>query len=139
LCEGHFDTDADGPARFDRAVESGLRIEASLNVAESGAGRAVEEDAIEGVADAPAYRCEPLALRLARYRRYYDRRNGSAGRPGIAAQIGPIAVALDAEDVLGYLVIDASDTVFDYCAVTLLTLSPRTMHQLRRIEVGGGC
>src|SRR4029077_251431 len=28
----------------------------------------------------------------------------------------------------------ASDTVFGYCAVTPLTLSPRTMRQLRRIE-----
>jgi hypothetical protein len=28
-----------------------------------------------------------------------------------------------------------SDAVFDYCAITPLTLSPRTMHQLRRIEV----
>ena len=81
-----------------------------MNIAEGSAGSAVEEDAIESVTDAPADRCEPLALRLARYRRCYDRRNGSAGRAGIAAQIGPIAVALDAEDVLGYLVIDAGRT-----------------------------
>ena len=92
---------ADRPARLDRTVESGWRIEASLNIAESGAGSAVEEDAVEGIADPAADRGEPLALRLARNGRRYDCGDGSASRTGIAMKVGPVAVALDAEDVVG--------------------------------------
>jgi len=110
LREGNFNPGADRPARFDRTVKSGGRIQTSLNIAESSASSAVEEDAVEGIADAAAHGGEPLALGLATNGRRHDRRDGSAGRAGIAPQIGPIAVALDAEDILSYLVIDAGRT-----------------------------
>ena len=81
-----------------------------MNIAEGGAGSAVQEDAIEGVTDAAAYRGEPLALGLATYRRCEDRSNCSAGRARIAIKIGPVTITFDAEDVLTYLVIDPSRT-----------------------------
>ena len=48
-------------------VDGGLR--AGLDIAEGCAGGAVKEDAVEGIANAAAYRSEPLALGLAGYRR----------------------------------------------------------------------
>ena len=110
LCKGEFKPGADRPACFDRTVESRWGIEAGLNIAESSAASSIEENAIESVTDAPAHRSEPLALRLARDGRYYDRRNSSAGRAGIAVKVGPVAIAFDAKDILTNLVIDTSRT-----------------------------
>ena len=110
LCKGDFDPGADSPAGLGRTVESRWGIEAALNIAKSSAAGAVEENAIECVTDAPAYRSEPLTLRLARDGRYYDRRDTSAGGARIAVKVGPVAIALDAKDILTYLVIDTSRT-----------------------------
>ena len=63
-----------------------------MNIAERGAGSAVEEDAVEGIADTAAHSGQPLALRLATNGRRYDRRDGSAIRTGVAMKICPIAM-----------------------------------------------
>src|ERR1700722_1417576 len=100
LSKSELEPGTDRPACFDRTVESRWGIKAGLNIAESSAASAIEENAIESVTDAPAHRSEPLALRLARDGRYYDRRDSSAGGAGIAMQVGPVTIAFHATDIL---------------------------------------
>ena len=110
LSKSELEPGTDRPACFDRTVESRWGIKAGLNIAESSAASSIEENAIESVTDATAHRSEPLALRLARDGRYYDRRDSSAGGARIAVKVSPVAIALDAKDILTYLVIDPSRT-----------------------------
>ena len=59
--EGEFDARAGGPASLRRAAE-GQHACGSLEIAERGAARPVEQDAIPGIAGAAAHRGEPIAL-----------------------------------------------------------------------------
>src|SRR5262249_8260019 len=97
LGEGVFKPGADRPSGYDRAGESGWCIDPGLNIAEAGAGGTEDENAIEGITNAPANRNEPLALGLTTHRRRYDRRNNSASRARVTSKIAPIAIAFNAK------------------------------------------
>src|ERR1700728_2466717 len=79
-----------------------MRGIAGLDIAEGGATGAVNEIAIEGIADAAARRCQPGVLRLAA-----ARTQGGGGKGAEAASVGKIAVAFDAEHQRAQLVVRA--------------------------------
>ena len=105
--KGNLDSGTDRPPRFGRTVKRGRRVQAGLDVAEGGAGSAVYEDTVECITDTATHGGQPLALCLTTLRGRYYRRNGATRGARITMQIGPIAVTLDAKNIVAYLVIGA--------------------------------
>src|SRR5262249_55082159 len=94
--EGIFSAGANGPAELGRVVGANGR-HARLDIAVSGAGRDIGQEAVDAVTSAKPRRTEPITFRLTA--------GGAKRASRRTLRVIPVEVALDAEDGLAPLVI----------------------------------